>query len=152
MHPNVPYAEGPEIILTCGSTDGFAKSIEALTNIWTEGHMLRSDREGVFVEEFSYMTAIETVLPRGLNIVPVALDAEGMRPKGKGGLRDVLENWDQSRGKVPHLLYTVTFVPRQIWVRALLKRAGLGKTRRPASLVSSVGRKSTLFAPSTTSS
>jgi len=31
-----------------------------------------------------------------------------MRASGKGGLEDVLENWDETRGKRPHLIYTVT--------------------------------------------
>ncbi|KAL8818999.1 MAG: hypothetical protein Q9223_002477 [Gallowayella weberi] len=108
MHPNVLYADGPEIILTCGSTDGFAKTIEALSNVWDEGHDPIQEREGIVVEEFCFMTAIQTVRPRGLNIVPIAIDDQGMLASGKGGLEDVLRNWDASRGKRPHLMYTVT--------------------------------------------
>ncbi len=110
MHPNVPYAGGPEIIVTCGSTDGFAKTIEALSNVWNEDRDWIRDREGLLVEEFCYMNAIQTGRPRGLNIVPVAIDAEGMLAGGKGGLEDVLEHWDYKRGKRPHLIYTVTWV------------------------------------------
>ncbi|KAL9006612.1 MAG: hypothetical protein Q9188_000649 [Gyalolechia gomerana] len=108
MHPNVPYAEGPEIILTCGNTDGFFKSIEALSNVWVAGKDLVADRQGMLVEEFCYMNAIQTGEPRGLNIVPVKIDDEGMRASGEGGLADVLERWDESKGKRPHLMYTVT--------------------------------------------
>ncbi|MCJ1381994.1 hypothetical protein MMC17_005106 [Xylographa soralifera] len=108
LHPNVPYAGGPEIILTCGSTDGFAKTIEALSNTWIENRDWIRDREGLLVEEFAYMNAVQAARPRGLNIVPVAIDTEGMLPAGKGGLEDVLENWDESKGKRPHLIYTVT--------------------------------------------
>ena len=108
LHPNVPYAGGPEIILTCGSTDGFAKTIEALSNTWIENRDWIRDREGLLVEEFAYMNAVQAARPRGLNIVPVAIDNEGMLPAGKGGLEDVLENWDESKGKRPHLIYTVT--------------------------------------------
>lgn len=108
LHPNVPYAGGPEIILTCGATDGFAKTIEALSNTWAENQDWIRDREGLLVEEFAYMNAIQAARPRGLNIVPVAIDAEGMLASGKGGLEDVLENWDESMGKRPHLIYTVT--------------------------------------------
>ena len=54
------------------------------------------------------MNAIQAARPRGLNIVPVAIDDEGMLADGKGGLEDVLENWDMSKGKRPHLIYTVT--------------------------------------------
>lgn len=108
MHPNVPYAGGPEIILTCGSTDGFAKSIEALTNVWVEGQDPIEDRQGMVVEEFCYMNAIQTARPRGLRIEPIKVDDEGMKAAGEGGLEDVLKNWDERIGKRPHLMYTVT--------------------------------------------
>lgn len=108
MHPNIPYAEGPEIIITCGSTDGFAKAIEALSNTWDQNHDRLEEREGLLVEEFSYMNAIQTARPRGLNILPVSIDDEGMKARDKGGLEDVLENWDESKGKRPHLIYTIT--------------------------------------------
>lgn len=108
MHPNVPYADGPEIILTCGSTDGFSKMIEALTNVWIGGHDPVEEREGIVVEEFCYMNAIQAVRPRGLNIIPITIDEEGMEASGPGGLEHALRNWDESRGKRPHLMYTVT--------------------------------------------
>ncbi|KAL8701138.1 MAG: hypothetical protein Q9201_005079 [Fulgogasparrea decipioides] len=108
MHPNVPYVGGPEIILTCGNTDGFSKTIEALSNVWDAGYDAVEYREGILFEEFCYMGAIQTVRPRGLNIVPVTIDNEGMKATGKGGLEDVLESWDNSKGKRPHLMYTVT--------------------------------------------
>ena len=107
VHPNVPYKGGPEIILTSGSTDGFSKSLEALSNPWNEGDPIDL-KEGLLVEEFAYMNAIQAARPRGLNIVPVAVDEEGMCAESVGGLFDVLENWDTSRGKRPHLIYTVT--------------------------------------------
>ncbi|KAL9629356.1 MAG: hypothetical protein Q9164_006917 [Protoblastenia rupestris] len=107
MHPNVPFEGGPEIILTCGSTDGFAKSLEALSNTWSEGDSIDS-KEGMLVEEYAYMNAIQAAQPRGLSIVPVAIDEEGMCAEGPHGLLDVLENWDLSKGKRPHLMYTVT--------------------------------------------
>lgn len=108
LHPNVPYAGGPEIILTVGATDGFAKAIEALSNTWNEEKDLVKDREGLLCEEFAYMNAVQAARPRGLNIVPVAIDEEGMKASGDGGLEDVLKNWDPSKGKRPHLIYTVT--------------------------------------------
>ena len=108
LHPNVPYAGGPEIILTCGATDGFCKAIEALSNTWNEDRDWIGHREGLLVEEFCYMNAIQTAKPRGLNIVPVAIDDEGMLAQGRGGLFDVLDKWDTSRGKRPHMIYTVT--------------------------------------------
>ncbi|KAL8820242.1 MAG: hypothetical protein Q9191_007557 [Dirinaria sp. TL-2023a] len=108
VHPNVPYKDGPEIILTCGNTDGFAKTLDALTNEWVEGRDSITEKEGLLVEEFAYMNAIQAARPRGLNIVPVKLDDEGMTASGKGGLADVLANWDYAKGQRPHLIYTVT--------------------------------------------
>lgn len=104
----MPYADGPEVVLTCGATDGFSKAIEAFSNIWIEEKDWTRDREGILCEEFTYMNAIQAAKPRGLNIVPVAVDAQGMTASGPGGLADVLENWNFSRGKRPHLMYTVT--------------------------------------------
>ena len=109
LHPNIPYAGGPEIILTCGATDGFCKAIDALSNTWNEDRDWIGLREGLLVEEFCYMNAIQTARPRGLNIVPVAIDNEGMVAYGKGGgLFEVLDKWDMSKGKRPHMIYTVT--------------------------------------------
>ncbi|KAF2865758.1 aromatic amino acid aminotransferase [Massariosphaeria phaeospora] len=108
LHPFVPYKEGPEVILTCGSTDGFSKTIQALSDEWSEGHDPVDERPGLLVEQYCYMNAVQTAKPRGLNIVPVAIDDEGMLATGKGGLQHVLENWDASRGRRPHLMYTVT--------------------------------------------
>ncbi|KAJ5573735.1 uncharacterized protein N7459_008162 [Penicillium hispanicum] len=108
LHPNVPYAEGPEVVLSCGNTDGFSKTVELFTNIWNPDRDWIQQREGVLCEEFAYMNAIQTVRPRGLNVVAVAMDGQGMRASGEGGLADVLENWDFRRGRRPHLMYTVT--------------------------------------------
>ncbi|PSN74732.1 PLP-dependent transferase [Corynespora cassiicola Philippines] len=108
LHPVVPYKDGPEVILTCGSTDGFSKAVQALSNEWAEGHDPVEERPGMLVEKYCYMNGVQSVRPRGCNVVPVAIDDEGMVAKGKGGLEDVLDNWDFSRGRRPHLLYTVT--------------------------------------------
>lgn len=108
LHPNLPYKDGAEIVLTCGSTDGFAKSIEAFTNPWDGGRDPIQEREGMLCEEFAYMNAIQAVRPRGLNVIPVAIDDEGMLATGEGGLADILERWDKNNGKRPHLMYTVT--------------------------------------------
>lgn len=107
LHPNVPYARGPDVILTCGNTDGFMKALQLLSNEWSEKKDWVRDREGLLVEEFAYMNAIQAAAHRGLQIVPVGMDREGMRADGPGGLRDVLMNWDEKKGKRPHLMYTV---------------------------------------------
>lgn len=108
LHPNVPYRDGAEVILTCGSTDGFSKILQLTTNEWSEERDWIREREGLLVESFCYMNAVGAARPRGLNIVPVAIDDEGMIANGKGGLKEVLENWDYKKGKRPHLMYTVT--------------------------------------------
>lgn len=108
LHPNVPYEGGPEVILTCGSTDGFSKTLECFTNIWDEERDWIRDKEGLLCEEYAYMNAIQTAAPRGINVVPVKVDAEGMMAEGPGGLADILDNWDFHRGKRPHIIYTVT--------------------------------------------
>jgi len=108
LQPNVPYLDGPEIILTVGNTDGPAKVLEALSNVWSEERDWVREREGLLVEEFAYMNAVQGAKPRGLQVVPVKIDFQGMLPSGPGSLEDVLENWDESKGKRPHLLYTVT--------------------------------------------
>ncbi|KAF4304735.1 Aminotransferase class I/classII [Botryosphaeria dothidea] len=108
LHPNVPYRGGPEVILTCGSTDGFSKVIQALTEEWNEDRDPIDSKQGILVEEYCYTNAVQGVRPRGLNIVPVKIDDEGMLAKGPGGLEDVLDSWDPSRGRRPHLIYTVT--------------------------------------------
>jgi DNA-binding transcriptional MocR family regulator len=108
LHPNVPYAGGPETLLSCGATDGFNKVIETFTNIWTPDRDPIRQREGIVCEEFVYMNAIQTARPRGLNIAAVTMDAQGILAYGKGSLADVLENWDYRKGRRPHLLYTIT--------------------------------------------
>ena len=108
MHSVHPYQGGPETILTCGATDGFSKFLQAFNNEWVPGRQPIEQKEGLLVEEFAYMNAIQAATPRGMNIVPVGMDKEGMRAEGPGGLREVLESWNVSKGKRPHLMYTVT--------------------------------------------
>ena len=108
MHPNCPYKGGPEVILTCGNTDGFNKCLMLLTNEWSEDKDWIRDRDGLLVEKFAYGNALAGARPRGLNIVPVELDDEGMTAEGPGGLKEVLENWDFKKGRRPRLMYTVT--------------------------------------------
>jgi DNA-binding transcriptional MocR family regulator len=108
LHPNIPYAGGPGTLLTTGATDGFSKAIEAFTETWNPDRDGIHLRQGILCEEFVYMNAIQTVKPRGLNIVPVAIDDEGMLPYGPGGLAEVLGNWNHRKGCRPHLMYTIT--------------------------------------------
>ena len=55
MHPSKTYSDGPEILLTCGSTDGFSKFLQTFNNEWIDGRDNVKEREGLLVEEFAYM-------------------------------------------------------------------------------------------------
>lgn len=112
LNPNIPYQGGAEVILTCGSTDGFAKTIECFTETWTpESGKPPTERQALLCEEFAYMNALQTARPRGMQVVPVAIDAEGMLAYGHPKcLYNVLANWDVERdgSQRPHMMYTVT--------------------------------------------
>lgn len=94
--------------LTVGSTDGFSKVLELFTNVWVEGKNDIRERPGLLTEIFVYPGVLNQALPRGIQVCPVEMDDEGMAPYGPGGLEDVLSNWDDAKGKRPHLLYTVS--------------------------------------------
>jgi DNA-binding transcriptional MocR family regulator len=103
----VPYQGGPEVILTCGSTDGFSKAVEMIVEPWLPGRDPVEERPGMLCEVFVYMNGPSTVKPKGVQIVPVEIDEEGMLAYGPGGLKEVLENWDPRQGRRPHVMYTV---------------------------------------------
>ncbi|EHA55358.1 aromatic amino acid aminotransferase [Pyricularia oryzae 70-15] len=109
LHPDVPYRSGPEVVLTVGSTDGFAKTLELFVDPWSEGKGddVR-DRPGLLCERFAYGNVLTQARPKGVQVVTVEADSGGMLADGPGGLEDVLANWDDSKGRRPHLLYTVT--------------------------------------------
>jgi DNA-binding transcriptional MocR family regulator len=88
-----------DILLTCGSTDGFSKVVG----------VLGSPGDNMLVEEFCYTNVVQQAQPFGIGTAPVRMDAEGMMVEGPGGLRDVLENWDEGKkGRRPHFMYTVS--------------------------------------------
>ena len=107
----IPYAGGADVILTCGSTDGFSKVLELLIDPFIPGVTTPSQREHILVEKFMYGNVLSQVSAKGVIPVPVEMDAMGMLASGPGGLEDVLANWDssrESRGKRPKWMYTVT--------------------------------------------
>ena len=108
LHPHVPYRGGPEVTLTVGSTDGFAKTLELFVNPWSPEMDDVRDRPGLLVEKFVYGGVLTQSIPKGVQIIPVEADEGGMKASGPGGLQDVLGNWDTEKGRRPHLLYTVT--------------------------------------------
>ncbi|KAF4838191.1 Aromatic amino acid aminotransferase [Colletotrichum tropicale] len=108
LHPNVPYLGGPEVILSCGSTDGFSKTLELLTNPWNPAKNDIRDRQGMLCEVFVYSQVLTQALPRGVQVAPVEMDNVGMIAYGPGGLDELLSGWDEANGRRPHFMYTVT--------------------------------------------
>lgn len=106
-HPNIPYRGGADIMINGGSADGLSKIYELLFNSWDEDLNDVRDREGLIVDEFVYSPPITQIRHRGVNIVPIMTDSQGMLAYGVGGLSDVLQNWDSARGKRPHALYLI---------------------------------------------
>lgn len=114
MNPNIPYKGGAEVILTCGSTDGMYKVLDVFTNVWVAGKHDIRERPGLLSDVFMYGSVISQAEPRGIQVVGVEMDGAGMAVEGPGGLEDVLASWDDSKGKRPHLMYTVTYVETEI--------------------------------------
>ncbi|KAI5461230.1 pyridoxal phosphate-dependent transferase [Mariannaea sp. PMI_226] len=108
LHPNTPYKGGPEIILNNGNTDGFSKVLDLIIDPWYEGVHPVEQRPGMICESFVFGNILTQIKPYNVQVVPVEIDGEGMLAEGPGGLRDVLENWDPSKGRRPHFIYTVT--------------------------------------------
>lgn len=108
LHPKVPYKDGPEVILTVGSTDGISKVLDLFTNIWIEGKSKIEDRPGLLCDVFMFTNVLKQARPRGMQIVPVEIDDNGPVAYGPGGLEEILANWNSSTGKRPHLLYSVS--------------------------------------------
>ncbi|TLS22351.1 uncharacterized protein PpBr36_10102 [Pyricularia pennisetigena] len=107
QHPGIPYRGGPEVIIDGGSADGLSKVFELLFNHWDGELQDVASREGLLVDEFVYGPPVALAENKNINVVPVAMDAQGLLAHGPGGLEEVLENWDDSRGKRPHVLYTI---------------------------------------------
>ncbi|GKT84738.1 aromatic amino acid aminotransferase [Colletotrichum tofieldiae] len=105
LHPNVPYLGGPEVILSCGATDGFSKTLELLTDAWDPARNAAAERPGMLCEVFVYSQVLTQVLPRGVQVVPIEMDEGGM---SVSGLEETLAGWDYKNGKRPSFLYTVT--------------------------------------------
>lgn len=98
------YAGGFGTMVSLGTTDGWYKTLQVLSDEWLERHPAEW-RQGLITEEFTYSLAAEAARVRGLNIVPVSMDGEGLKPEV---LDSVLANWDKSKGQRPHILYTVS--------------------------------------------
>lgn len=90
-----PYADW-NCCLTAGSTSSLDMALRMLCN--------RGDC--ILGEEYTFVAAVETANPMGIDVVGVGMDAEGLRADA---LDEVLTNWDaEARGhKKPHVLYTI---------------------------------------------
>ncbi|EPS44486.1 hypothetical protein H072_1537 [Dactylellina haptotyla CBS 200.50] len=96
----IPY-DTPAVMMTCGNTDAIAKSLDILAD--------RTRGDKILAEKFVYSGSTQAATVRGIEVVPVDVDKEGMVVEGDEGLQGILESWDVSRdGPRPHLMYTVT--------------------------------------------
>ncbi|KAL7409247.1 pyridoxal phosphate-dependent transferase [Mrakia frigida] len=86
-----------DIILNCGSTDGFHKIVE----------LLCEKGDGILCEAYTYPSALETGWPMGVRPVPVAMDDFGMIPEA---LEELLAGWDDVKEgrRRPRVMYTIT--------------------------------------------
>ena len=75
-----------DILVHTGNTDGWNRVARILVN----------PGDTILAEEWTYPSALASVIPLQAKIQSVAMDGQGMRP---GALRDVLANWDESKGK-----------------------------------------------------
>ncbi|KAG0075206.1 hypothetical protein BGZ93_007099 [Podila epicladia] len=96
MH--APKYQDWDVVLSAGNTDAFAKAISMICN--------RGDF--IFVEEWTYPTALETLEPLGIGHVPVKMDGEGMSAVA---LKELLDNWgstpDQAGVAKPRVAYLI---------------------------------------------
>ncbi|TFY78193.1 hypothetical protein EWM64_g5817 [Hericium alpestre] len=89
-----PATRDVKTMVHTGNTDGWSRVVGTLCN--------RGDT--VITEEWTYPSAIASAQPYGVSVLPVSMDGEGMRPDD---LRRVLAEWDESKGRRPHVMYTV---------------------------------------------
>ncbi|GLB07649.1 hypothetical protein AtubIFM57258_002997 [Aspergillus tubingensis] len=92
-----PYADW-KVCLTVGSTGALEQAIRMLCD--------RDRGDSVLMEEFTFATALETLVPQGIKPIGVPMDEEGLIP---GAMDAILSEWDEkARGaRKPHVLYTI---------------------------------------------
>lgn len=94
---NPPYADW-KVAPTVGSTAALEQAIRLLCD--------RSRGDSILTEDYSFSSALETIIPQGIKPFGVKMDDEGLLPES---MDEILSSWDeQSRGaRKPHVLYTV---------------------------------------------
>lgn len=86
----------------CCQTIGSTGALEQALRMFLD----KDRRDAVLTEEFSFSTALETIMPLGVKAFGVAIDEQGLLPAAMDAMLDA---WDENeRGtRKPHLLYTV---------------------------------------------
>lgn len=81
-----------EVLLSCGSTDAWAKVVQ----------LLCEPGEHILVEKFVYPSAQAFYIPMGCKGVPIDMDGDGIIPSA---LETLLENWEVTHPgtKRPHV-------------------------------------------------
>lgn len=77
------------------------------TSAWDSALRVFCERgDFILMEEYTFSSALETVLPLGVKAVPVPMDEQGLLPDS---LDEILTNWDETaRGaRKPFILYTI---------------------------------------------
>ncbi|PYH91389.1 aromatic amino acid aminotransferase [Aspergillus ellipticus CBS 707.79] len=94
---NPPYADW-QICMTVGSTSALEQTVRMLCDV--------NRKDSILTEEYTFATALETLLPLGIKAFGVQMDSEGLLP---ASMDRILSEWNEvARGaRKPHVLYTV---------------------------------------------
>ncbi|PVH89495.1 PLP-dependent transferase [Cadophora sp. DSE1049] len=91
----IPYSK-PEALITSGAVDAFSKCLSTFAN----------PGDSILMEEVTYFTARDAVLPFRVRIAPMKLDDEGIDAVA---LNRMLDTWsEKNMGRKPHMMYTVS--------------------------------------------
>lgn len=82
------------VTLTLGNGDAITKCFR----------LLGSPGDHFLADEYSFSAMTNAALPQGITWVPIRIDAGGLIPES---LEAILAGWDESRGRRPHVLYSV---------------------------------------------
>jgi aromatic amino acid aminotransferase I / 2-aminoadipate transaminase len=83
---------------SCTMTNGNTAAFEVILR------MFAKPGDWMLSEEYTFVAAVETAAPLGVQTAAVAMDKHGMRTDS---LDSVLISWDENRGPKPFLVYTV---------------------------------------------
>ncbi|KAG1753995.1 pyridoxal phosphate-dependent transferase [Suillus paluster] len=91
-----PAFEDWTVLINTGNTDGWLRAVATLCN----------PGEGVLCEEWTYPSAMASMLPANIKPVPVAMDGLGMK---SDALENLLSQWDPVSRQMsrPHVMYIV---------------------------------------------